>query len=371
MQLYVSKLFEPATLTTPDGTGLQLRNRTVLAPMCQYSVTARDGVPTDWHLVHLGARAAGGFGLVVAEATAVVPEGRISDRDAGLWNDAQRHAWKPIVDFAHEQGAAIGVQLAHAGAKASTYPWLPGQAEGSIPVDEGGWETVGPSTTDIFGLARPHAMDVDEIRASVESWADAARRADEAGFDVVQIHAAHGYLIHQFLSPLTNHREDAYGGSYENRTRYAREVIAAVRAAWPDHKPLAIRLSGDDWVEGGWRLADTLRFVREARELGVTAFDLSSAGIGSYHGPSGPGFQVPLAAAVREALEGTDSFVTAVGLLTDPAQAEHVVVTGQADGVSVGRAALKDAHWPANAAKTLGVARDGNPRADQYWRAAW
>jgi len=173
LQLYVSKLFEPATLTTPDGTGLQLRNRTVLAPMCQYSVTARDGVPTDWHLVHLGARAAGGFGLVVAEATAVVPEGRISDRDAGLWNDAQRHAWKPIVDFAHEQGAAIGVQLAHAGAKASTYPWLPGQAEGSIPVDEGGWETVGPSTTDIFGLARPHAMDVDEIRASVESWADA------------------------------------------------------------------------------------------------------------------------------------------------------------------------------------------------------
>ena len=189
--------------------------------------------------------------------------------------------------------------------------------------------------------------------------------------DVVQIHAAHGYLIHQFLSPLTNQRSDAYGGSYENRTRYAREVIAAVRAVWPENKPLAIRLSGDDWVGAGWRLADTVRFVREARELGVTVFDLSSAGIGAYHGPSGPGFQVPLAAAVREALEGTDSFVTAVGLLTDPAQAEHVLVTGQADGVSIGRAALNDPHWPANAAKSLGVARGENPSADQYWRAAW
>lgn len=339
--------------------------------MCQYSVTARDGIPTDWHLVHLGARAAGGFGLVVAEATAVLPEGRISNRDAGLWNDAQCDAWKPIVDFAHEQGAAIGIQLAHAGAKASTYPWLPGNADASVPVDEGGWQTAGPSTTDVFGLEPSHAMDISEIQASVQAWADAARRADEAGFDVVQIHAAHGYLIHQFLSPLTNHREDIYGGGYQNRTLYAREVIAAVRAVWPDHKPLAIRLSGDDWVDEGWRLADTLRFVREARELGVTAFDLSSAGIGSYQGPSGPGFQVPLAAAVREELAGTDSFVTAVGLLTDPTQAEHVVVTGQADGVSVGRAALKDANWPANAAKVLGVAPDGNPRADQYWRAGW
>ena len=201
--LIVSKLFEPATLTTPDGAGLQLRNRTVLAPMCQYSVSARDGVPNDWHLVHLGARAAGGFGLVVAEATAVVPEGRISDRDAGLWNDAQRDAWKPVVDFTHAQGAAIGIQLAHAGAKASTHPWLPEQPDGSIPLADGGWETVAPSTTDVFGLERPQAMDIPEIQASVQAWADAARRADEAGFDVVQIHAAHGYLIHQFLSPLT------------------------------------------------------------------------------------------------------------------------------------------------------------------------
>ena len=192
--LIVSKLFEPATLTTPDGPGLALRNRTVLAPMCQYSVTARDGVPHDWHLVHLGARAAGGFGLVFAEATAVVPEGRISDQDTGIWNDAQREAWEPVVDFIHSQGAAIGIQLAHAGGKASTYPWLPAQPDGSIALADGGWETLGPSETDIFGLEPPQAMDIAEIQASVEAWADAARRADAAGFDVVQIHAAHGYL---------------------------------------------------------------------------------------------------------------------------------------------------------------------------------
>ncbi|MEE1621853.1 NADH:flavin oxidoreductase/NADH oxidase [Zafaria sp. J156] len=362
-------------MSTTDGTGLALRNRAFLAPMCQYSVTARDGVPTDWHLMHLGARAAGGFGLVVAEATAVVPEGRISDLDVGLWNDAQAQAWTRVTDFIHAQGAAAGVQLAHAGGKASTYGWLPDHAAGgrtgSIPPEDGGWETLAPSATDLHGLRPPRELTVEEIRASVRDWAEAARRADRAGFDLVQIHAAHGYLIHQFLSPLSNHRTDAYGGGFENRTRYVREVVEAVRDAWPAHKPLGIRFSGEDWVDGGWRIADTVRLARELRELGVTVFDLSSGGLGPYHGPTGPGYQIALAAAVKEALAGTGSFVTAVGMITSAAQAEQVLVAGQADGVSIARAALNDPHWAAAAAKELGVAPDSNPRAAQYWRAAW
>ncbi|WP_372699846.1 NADH:flavin oxidoreductase/NADH oxidase [Arthrobacter sp. JSM 101049] len=367
----VTRLFEPVTLSTPEGPGLDLRNRTVLAPMCEYSVTAKDGIPHAWHMVHLGARAVGGFGLVYTEATAVSPEGRISDQDTGIWNDAQRDAWAPIVDFIHSQGAAAGIQLAHAGAKASTYPALPGAARGTVPAAEGGWQTLAPSVTDAHGLDAPAEMTVEQIQASVRDWADAARRADEAGFDVAQLHAAHGYLIHQFLSPLTNHRTDQYGGSFENRTRYAREVIAAVREVWPAHKVLGLRISGEDWVEGGWRIADTVRFAGQARELGASTFDLSSGGIGAFHGPSGPGYQVSLATAVKEALAGTDAFVTAVGMITEPAQAEHILVTGQADGVSIGRAALVEPYWPAIAARDLGIGRDENPRAPQYWRAAW
>lgn len=369
----MSKLFTPVTLAAPTGPGLDLRNRTVLAPMCQYSVTQHDGVPHAWHLAHLGARAAGGFGLVFTEATAVAAAGRISDADTGIWNDAQASAWAPIVDFIHSQGAAAGIQLAHAGAKASTHPWLPGPIAagetGNLPVPGRGWETAGPSATDAFGLVPATAMSTGQIADSVRDWAEAATRADAAGFDVAQIHAAHGYLVHEFLSPLANTRTDEYGGSFENRTRYAREVIAAVRAAWPAHKPLAIRFSGDDWVEGGWRIADTVRLAAEAFELGVTAFDLSSAGIGKYHGPSGPGFQVPLAAAVKQAVPG--AFVTAVGMINDPSQAEQVLVAGSADGVSIGRAALKNPNWPAVAAAALGSARDAVPFAPQYWRAHW
>lgn len=375
LPIHVTRLFEPVTLSAPVGPGLSLRNRATLAPMCQYSVTAKDGVPHAWHMTHLGSRAVGGFGLVYTEATSISPEGRISDQDTGLWNDAQRDAWAPIVDFIHSQGAAAGIQLAHAGAKASTYPWLPeaaaSGAHGTVPPAEGGWQTLAPSVTDVHGLDAPVAMTTEQIRASVQDWAEAARRADEAGFDVIQLHAAHGYLIHQFLSPLANHRTDEYGGSFENRTRYAREVITAVRAAWPDHKVLGIRFSGEDWVEGGWRIADTARFAAVARELGVGAFDLSSAGIGAFHGPTGPGYQVALATAVKEALAGTDAFVTAVGMITEAAQAEHILVTGQADGVSIGRAALVEPYWPAIAARELGIDRDENPRAPQYWRAGW
>jgi len=376
----MQRLFSPVTIPAPEGPGLTLRNRAALSPMCMYSVTARDGVPTDWHLAHLGARAAGGFGLVWTEATAVAPEGRISFQDTGLWNDAQADAWRRITDFAHERGAAAGVQLAHAGAKASTYPWLPEFAGagpsgrgGSVPPAEGGWQSVSSSDGAAFDLAPAHPLTEDEIRASIEAWADAALRADRAGFDAIQLHAAHGYLIHQFLSPLANRREDAWGGSFENRTRYALEVARAVRAVWPAHKPLAVRLSGTDWADGGWTLDESRRLARLLWDAGVTAFDVSSGGIGSGVPQPLPGYQTPLAAGVREELAGLTlggrpAFVTAVGLITAPQQAAHVVATGQADGVSIGRAALTDPHWALAAAAALGAEV---PAPAQYWRARW
>ncbi|MGG5172268.1 NADH:flavin oxidoreductase/NADH oxidase [Pseudarthrobacter sp. J1738] len=378
----MSTLFSPVVLSAPAGQ-LELRNRTMLAPMCMYSVEAHDGVPTPWHLVHLGARAAGGFGMVIAEATAVVPDGRISPEDLGLWNDEQVAAFKPIVEFIKNQGAAAGVQLAHAGGKASTYGNVPRftarDLKGSIPVSDGGWVTVAPSVTTVHGLAESHELTEAEIAESVLAWADAARRADEAGFDFIQIHAAHGYLIHQFLSPLSNTRTDGYGGSFEGRTRYLREVVAAVRAVWPDSKPLGVRFSGSDWVEAGWTIEETSRLTVELSLLGVSVFDLSSGGIGAYHGPTGPGYQVELAHAVKSALAAdaaergveNTSFVSAVGMITTAEQAEQVLVDGQADGVSIARAALKEPNWAALAARELGESVEVTPFAPQYWRAHW
>lgn len=366
-----SKLFSPVTIPTRSGTGLTLRNRVVLPPMCQYAITKTDGVPTSWQLVHLGSMANGGFSLVITEAAAVVPEGRISDRDAGIWNDEQVQAWKDINEYVHSQGAATGIQLAHAGAKASTYGWLKELEEadklGSISDAEGGWETVTSTPSELYGLKPATQMTEAQIKASVQDWAAAARRADEAGFDLIQIHAAHGYLIHQFLSPLSNKRTDQYGGSWENRTRYLREIVQAVAAVWPENKALGIRFSGEDWVEGGWRIADTVKLAQELYTSGVRAFDLSSAGIGAFHGPTGPGYQVPLAQAVKQALP-EDAFVTAVGGITEAQQAEQILVTGQADGVSIGRAALGDPQWPNRAAQALGV-----PKAhpSHYWRGRW
>lgn len=350
---------------------MTLRNRVVLPPMCQYSIEQQDGVPTDWQLVHLGSRAAGGFGLVIAEATAVVPEGRISNLDVGLWNEQQVQAWKPVTQFIHAQGAAAGVQLAHAGAKGSTYGWLrelEAQGKvGSLSQTDGGWDTVSSSPSDLFDLNPAQQMSVEEIGQSVRDWAAAAVRADEAGFDMIQIHGAHGYLIHQFLSPLSNARSDQYGGSWENRTRYVREIVAAILEVWPEDKVLGIRLSGEDWVQEGWGIDDTVRLAAELYRLGVRTFDISSAGIGPYHGPTGPGYQVPLAAAVKAALP-QDAFVTAVGVITEPVQAEHVLVTHQADGVSVGRVALGDPQWANRAAQQLG-AKPAIP--SQYWRGRW
>ncbi|MGO2809331.1 MAG: NADH:flavin oxidoreductase/NADH oxidase [Glutamicibacter arilaitensis] len=366
-----SQLFAPVTIPTRSGEGLKLRNRVVLPPMCQYSVEKRDGVPTAWHLAHLGSMAHGGYSLVITEATAVVAAGRISDRDTGLWNEEQVEAWKPITQYIRSHGAVPGVQLAHAGAKASTYGWLKDLADagkvGSIGDEEGGWETFTSSPSELYGLKPATQMSTAQIKDSVQDWAQGAKRADAAGFDLVQIHAAHGYLVHQFLSPLSNKRTDEYGGSFENRTRYLREIIEAVAAVWPENKALGIRFSGEDWVEVGWGIADTIQLAKELYGFGVRHFDLSSAGIGKFHGPSGPGYQVPLAQAVKEALP-EDAFVTAVGVITEPAQAEQIVGTGQADGVCIGRAALGDPQWPNRAAQALG-AEMAAPA--QYWRGHW
>ena len=367
-------LFQPLTLPAPDGPGLTLRNRAIVAPMCQYVIDAEDGIPTDWHLQHLGAFAAGGFGLVTVEATGVEARGRISPRDVGLWDDSQLEAHRRVVDFIHGQGAAAAIQLGHAGGKASTYPWLPGFGDGTVPVNERGWQTVAPVDGAILpGLAPAVGLSREEIAEVVSAFADAARRADQVGYDVIQLHAAHGYLIHQFLSPLTNTRGDEYGGDEEGRTRFVREIAAAVRAVWPDHKPLGIRVSATDWIEGAWDVAATTRLLRRlTQEHGVSWVDVSSGGLGvGAQIPVGPGYQVALAAEVSRALADTSLVVSSVGLITEAAQAETILATGQAHAISIGRAALRDPHWAARAAADLGVASSDIPHAPQFWRAGW
>jgi 2,4-dienoyl-CoA reductase-like NADH-dependent reductase (Old Yellow Enzyme family) len=358
----VSVLFSPITLRD-----LTLPHRVWLSPMCQYAVTARDGRPTDWHLVHLGARAVGGFGLILTEATAVLPEGRISPQDTGLWDDAQTQAWSRIVDFVHERGVAIGVQLAHAGRKGSTYRGFPGEPRGPAPEADGGWQPVGPSAEAFPGLLVPHQLTRSGLAATVDAFAQAARRADEAGFDVVEIHAAHGYLIHEFLSPLSNHRTDAYGGDLAGRSRLLVEIVDAVRALWPEGKPLLVRISGTDWVEGGWDVEQSTRLAALLAGHGVDLVDVSSGGNRPATIPVGPGYQVPLAERVRTA--GLP--VGAVGLITEPAQAEAIVAAGSADVVLLARAALREPAWPQRAAHELGVPVAEAGYQPHYLRGAW
>ncbi|MBD0859693.1 NADH:flavin oxidoreductase/NADH oxidase [Gordonia sp. zg691] len=355
-------LFEPIIIRD-----VEIANRIWLAPMCQYSCFACDGVPTDWHLTHLGARAAGGFGLILTEAAAVVPEGRISPQDAGLWNDEQAVAWRRIVDFVHSQGTVIGTQLAHAGRKASTYSPFD-EKSGSVPVDEGGWDTVGPSEVAFEGLRAPTAMTTTQIADVVDAFARAARRADQAGFDVVEIHAAHGYLLHEFLSPLSNHRTDAYGGDFAGRTRLLLEVTDAIRAVWPSSKPLFVRVSGTEWTEGGWDVADNARLAGLLAERGVDLIDVSSGGNVVADIPVGPGYQVDLARAVHR-----DSGVptAAVGLITEPDQAEKVAGDDDITAVFFGRVALREPSWPLRAAHELGVDRREAPYPPQYRRGSW
>ncbi|HEY8319967.1 MAG TPA: NADH:flavin oxidoreductase/NADH oxidase [Amnibacterium sp.] len=352
-----------STLFSPiEVGGLTLPNRLWIAPMCQYSVEDEDGVPTEWHLVHLGSLARGGAGLVFTEATAVSPEGRISPQDTGIWNEQQAAAWSRIIDFAHGLGTATGVQLAHAGRKASTYSPFAG-ASGTVPVGEGGWRTVAPSAVAFPGYDEPDALDADGLAKVVEDFAAAARRAVEAGFDVLELHAAHGYLLHQFLSPLSNQRTDAYGGSLENRARLLLEVVAAVRAAAPS-TPLYVRFSATDWREDGWTVEETATVAGWARDAGADFFDISSGGNGPAEIPVGPGYQVPLAEEVKR-LAGVP--VSAVGLITEAEQAEEIVASGRADAVMIARASLRNPHFPLAAAEDLGA---DAPWPPQYVRAA-
>lgn len=346
------------TLFSPlDLRGSRMRNRIMVAPMCQYSVEDEDGVPTSWHLVHLGAMARGGAGLVMAEATSVVPEGRISPQDTGLWSDEQAQAWAPIVAFIQGQGAMAAVQLAHAGNKASTYrPW---SGRGSVPVDAGGWQTVGPSSTGYPGLASPRALTGAQIGAVVTAFASAAQRAVTAGFDSVEVHAAHGYLLHQFLSPLSNDRTDAYGGDLAGRARLLLEVVSAVRAVWPDDRALLVRMSATDWVQGGHSLDDSVIVAGWLRGLGADLIDVSSGGVSPDQDITpAPGYQVPLSARIRrEAAIPT----AAVGMITDPAHAESILAGGEADVIALARVLLRDPQWPLRAAFELG--------ADVQWPA--
>jgi 2,4-dienoyl-CoA reductase-like NADH-dependent reductase (Old Yellow Enzyme family) len=331
--------------------------------MCQYSADG-DGLPTDWHLAHLGARAVGGFGLVLAEATAVVPEGRISPEDTGLWDDEQQAAWARIVDFVHAQGARVGVQLAHAGRKASTWSPFSGRS-GGVPDEEGGWTPVGPSASAYPGLRDPEPLDRDGILGVVTAFGDAAERAVAAGFDVVEVHAAHGYLLHEFLSPVSNFRTDAYGGSLENRARPLLRVVASVREAIGD-LPLFVRFSASDWAPTGWDVDACATVARWCVDAGADLFDISSGGNVPAEIPVGPGYQVPFAARIKE-LTGLP--VSAVGIITEPLQASAVVSSGQADAVSLARELLRDPHFPLRAAHELGVDLDYWP--GQYLRARW
>lgn len=352
-----TQLFEPFTLR-----GITLRNRIVVSPMCQYSCEA--GLATDWHLVHLGSRAVGGAGLVFVEATAVEARGRISPQDMGLWNDEQIAPLARIASFLREQGAVAGIQLAHAGRKASTYrPW---SGEGTVPLEQGGWQDVIAPSAIRFSerYPLPRAMTATDIADVREAFVAATRRAASAGFQFLELHAAHGYLLHEFLSPLANQRTDDYGGSVNNRMRLTLEVAREVRATWPANLPLSVRISGTDWMPGGWTIEDSVTLARELKELGVDIIDASSGGVSpAQQIPLGPGYQTPLAEQVRrEAALPT----MAVGLITEARQAEEILAAGKADLIALARELLRDPHWPLHAAAELGV---DLAWPDQYARA--
>ncbi len=327
--------------------------------------SAVDGVVQEWHHTHLAQFASGGAGLIVAEATSVVPEGRISPRDVGLWNDEQRDAWTPIVDAIHARGAAAGIQLAHAGRKASTWwPWA--DERGSVPETEGGWTTTAPSAVAFEGFASPVALDADGIEAVVDGFATASRRALDAGFDVLEIHGAHGYLLHQFLSPLSNLREDEYGGSLENRARLLLRVVETVRGVAGDDVPLFVRISATDHAEGGFTPDEAAIVGGWASERGADLIDVSSGGLVAHQQISVfPGYQVPLAETVRQ---GGRIPVSAVGMITAAEQAEKVLADGAADAIFAGREWLRDPHFALRAAHELGTDVSWPP---QYERAHW
>jgi len=351
-------LFQPMTIR-----GVTLRNRVVVSPMCQYSCEARDGRATDWHLVHLGGFAKGGVGLVIVEATGVAAVGRISPEDVGLWEDAQTEPLARAVRFMHSQGALAGIQLAHAGRKASTAaPW---KGHGLVLPADGGWQPVSPTATPFSPeYSVPHRLTTAEVASIPDAFAASARRANQAGFDVVEIHGAHGYLHHSFLSPISNDRDDIYGGDFAGRTRLLLETVEAIRGVWPSEKPLFVRLSSTDWIEDGWDGDDTVSLARELGAHGVDVVDCSSGGVAPQQQVKpGPGYQVPFASRVRHE-SGIASM--AVGLITTASQANAVIADGHADLVALGRELLRDPHFVLRAARELGGPSFAPP---QYLRA--
>ena len=352
----MSHLFEKLVLRD-----VTFPNRIAVSPMCEYS--SIDGFANDWHLVHLGSRAVGGAGLVMTEATAVAPEGRISPEDLGIWKDEHIDFLSRLASFIHQEGSVAGIQLAHAGRKASTY--RPDAGQGLIPESQGGWRVVAPSALRFAdNFPEPAELSLENIRATVEVFAAAAERALRAGFRMIEIHAAHGYLLHEFLSPLSNHRSDAYGGSFENRARLLREVVTAVREKWPERFPLFVRISATDWVDGGWDLDQSVALARQLKELGVDLMDCSSGGnVLQAPIPFGPGYQTPFAERIRRE---TSMPTGAVGMITSAAQADQIIRTGQADLVLLAREMLRDPYWPLHAARELG---QNVPWPKQYLRA--
>jgi 2,4-dienoyl-CoA reductase-like NADH-dependent reductase (Old Yellow Enzyme family) len=350
----MSLLFSPVTLRS-----VTIPTRVFVSPMCQYS--SENGIPNEWHLVHLGSRAVGGAGLVISEAAGVCPDGRITPWDTGIWSSEQVAAWKPITAFVKAQGAVPAIQLAHAGRKAGCdRPWTGGKP---LARDAGGWRTHGPSDVPFGDYPAPRAMSAAELEACVADFHLGADRALQAGFEVAEVHAAHGYLLHEFLSPLSNRRSDEFGGSLSNRMRFPLAVVRAVRDAWPQDKPVLVRISASDWKEGGWDLEQSIAFAHELKELGVDMIDVSSGGNAADQKlVPGPGYQVPFAAAIRRDV-GIPTI--AVGLITEPVQAEHILATGQADAVCLARALLRDPYWPRHAARALGVSM---PWPNQYKR---
>jgi 2,4-dienoyl-CoA reductase-like NADH-dependent reductase (Old Yellow Enzyme family) len=339
-----SKLFESYKLR-----GVEFRNRIWVSPMCQYS--SEDGMPNDWHLVHLGSRAVGGAGLVIMEATAVSPEGRISPSDAGIWSDAHAESYKRITEFIKQQGAIAGIQIAHAGRKASTAePWHGGKL---VDEGDGGWETVAPSAmafADDYPM--PREMTKEDIAQATEDFVAAAKRAVEAGFEVIEIHAAHGYLFHSFLSPLSNKRADEYGGSLENRMRFPLEVARQVREAVPENLPVFVRISATDWTENGWDLEQSVAFCNELKNIGIDLIDVSTGGnVPDAKIPVAPGYQVSFAAEIRKQVGIATG---AVGMITDAKQADEILQKGEADAVLIAREFLRDPYFPFTAAMESG-----------------
>jgi len=361
----MSHLFEPLTLR-----GVTLRNRIGVSPMCQYSSV--DGHPSTWHLVHLGSRAVGGAGLVLTEGTAVLPEGRITPSDLGIWSDEHTDGHRRIAAFVASQGAVPGIQLAHAGRKASRVPpWEtdPSQTQGRpLSCDEGGWHPHGPSPIAFDkGYTVPSELDADGIARVVRAFVDAAHRADAAGYQWIEVHAAHGYLLHSFASPIANHRNDAYGGTLEGRCRITREVVRALRAVWPQQKVLAVRLSYTDWAEGGWDVDDTVRLARWLKDDGADLIDVTSGGnTPRPNVVAGPGYQVPGAEAVRR---GAGILTAAVGRIEDASLAEAILRDGRADMVMLAREMLRDPYWPLRAAMAL--QDSGRSRLPVQYSAAW